>query len=126
MRLDNVLRLLRSIRDPSRSVAQVRCPFDNFGDNLVAEAIEAMLPGLSLLTCFPDQKVRTLDAVLGLRRVYDYCGLGGGTLIFARRGRWLEAVEYLIRRTTPLFAFGIGVIDPAFLRGLPGVTRHQV
>ena len=116
LKLETIQLLLRAYRDPSRGIAIIRCKQDNFGDILVEDAIEAMLPEMAIQTLAKTSKTQALDKLVGLRRFYKYCALGGGTLIFAPRGiGWLENLEYLVQRTTPLFAFGTGVIDPEFL-----------
>lgn len=110
-------KVLRSMRDPSRSVAHIRGKQDNLGDIMVKDAVEEMLGGLRVQTCARTRKVEVLDSLIGLRRVFKYCVLGGGTLIFAPRGiGWLESLEYLAARTTPLCVLGTGVIDPSFFR----------
>jgi len=109
------MQLLRAMRDPSRSVAHIRCKQVNLGDVLMNDAVEALLTGLTVQTCSRTRKVETLDSLIGLRRVFGYCVLGGGTLILAPRGiGWLEDVEYMIERTSPLCTLGTGVLDPFF------------
>jgi hypothetical protein len=108
--------------NPSRSVAQLRGKQDNLGDILVNDAIEAMLTGLTVQTVSRTRKVEALDSLIGLRRIFKSCVLGGGTLILAPRGLgWLEGLEYLVERTTPLCSFGTGVWDPEFLQ-----QRHEL
>jgi hypothetical protein len=112
-----VIRLARAMQNPSRSVAHIRGKQENLGDILVNEAIEEMLSGLAVQTCARSRKTEVLDALIGLRRVFRYCIVGGGTFLLAPRGiGWLEALEYLAERTTPLCVIGTGVWDPAFFR----------
>ena len=108
-------KLCRGFANPSRSVAHIRGKQDNLGDIMVKDAVEEMLAGLTVQTCARTRKVEILDSLIGIRRVFKYCALGGGTLIFAPRGiGWLETTEYLVERTTPLCVLGTGVIDPSF------------
>jgi hypothetical protein len=109
------MKILRSMRDPSRSVAHIRCNQFNLGDVLLNDAVEALLTGLTVQTCARTGKAETLESLIGLRRVFGYCVLGGGTLILAPRGiGWLEDVEYVSERTSPLCTLGTGVLDPVF------------
>jgi hypothetical protein len=119
MNRERLSRILRGIRNPSRSVAHIQCPLENFGDILVGQAVEDLLGGLNLIRLMPSRGVRALDSAVGLRRLTRYCCLGGGTLIFSPRGRWgwLDALEYISARTQPLCVIGTGVLDPRFSRG---------
>jgi glycosyltransferase involved in cell wall biosynthesis len=114
----HLVKLCRGFSDPSRSVAHVRGKFENFGDNLVADAIEALFPGLRLIDCGLSRRVRWLDSLVGIGRFYRYSCLGGGTLI--NNSVLLPTLQFVCSRTIPLFTMGSGVIDPEFVRGLYG------
>jgi len=118
MDLAYLAKLCKGFSDPSRTVAHVRGKFENFGDILVADAIEALFPSLHLIDCGLSRKIRWLDSLVGLRRFYRYCCLGGGTVILAPD--WLPSLRFVCSRTIPLFTFGTGVIDPEFVRALYG------
>src|SRR5437870_1396001 len=106
----HLARLCKAASNPARSVAHVRGKFENFGDILVAEAIAALFPGLRLVDCGLNRKTRWLDSLVGFRRFYRYCCLGGGTMILAPD--WLPSLRFVCSRTIPLFTMGTGVIDP--------------
>jgi hypothetical protein len=117
LKLDMVVRLVRALQNPSRSIAHIRGKQENLGDILVNDAIEAMLAGFTVQTCARTRKTEALDALVGLERVFKYCIVGGGTFLLAPRGiGWLEALEYVVERTTPLCTIGTGVWDPEFFR----------
>jgi hypothetical protein len=118
MNLAHLAKLCKGVSAPSRSVAHVRTKFENFGDILVADAIEAMLPDLRLIDFGVSRRTLWLDSLVGIRRFYRYSCLGGGTTIFAPC--WLASLEFVASRTIPLFTMGTGVIDPEFVRGLHG------
>jgi hypothetical protein len=118
MKLAHLAKLCKGFADPSRSVAHVRGKFENFGDILVADAIEAMFPGLCLVDCGLSRTIRWLDSLIGVRRLFRYSCLGGGTIILAPD--WLRTLNFVCSRTTPLFTMGTGVIDPEFVRSLYG------
>ena len=111
----------------ARSVGHVRCELQNYGDVMVYQAIKEMLGDLTLITYSGNSwKMRLFDRVFGVSRLFKYCSLGGGTLIFApRRAGWLGTLEHLVKKTTPLFSFGTGVIDPEFIRHLKLPFRQE-
>ena len=114
----HVAKLCGGFTNPSRSVGHIRGKFENFGDILVADAIEAMFPGLRLIDCGDGRKARWIDSLVGLRRFHQYSCLGGGTLVFGEH--WLRSLQFVCSRTIPLFTMGTGVIDPVFVAGLYG------
>lgn len=114
-RIGRYLHLLRCARNPDCCAVHIRCPFDNLGDIMVADAITEMLAPLRLLTLGPSRSVRGLDRIYPLRKITKYACLGGGTLIFAPPGiGWLESVAFFDERVQSLCTFGTGVIDPQF------------
>jgi len=117
MDLAHLIRLSNGLLEPSRSVAQIRCKFDNLGDILMAEAVAALFPSLRLIDCGLSRKTRWLDRLVGLRRFYRYSCLGGGTLILSPTyAGWLPTLRFVSSRTIPLFTIGTGVADPGFVR----------
>lgn len=118
MRTKMAAAVLEGLRRPSRSVVEIRCDGENYGDIMVGEAIDELFRELNVLS-FSSAGLHRLDAALGIRRVSRYCCLGGGTLIFAGHSQsWLRDLQFVIERTEPLFTFGTGVDDPAFRQHL--------
>ena len=128
MNARQVAHILGACANPSHSIGHVRCEFDNFGDIMVCQALEELFGGLRLVTYSPDRspKMRVFRSLFGLRRLFRYCGLGGGTLIFTpRKGGWLSTLEEISAETEPLFVFGTGVMDPDFRRDLGIPLRSE-
>lgn len=121
MQLQTATALVRGFYRPSRAVLEIRCAGDNFGDIMVGQAIEAMFEELTVVS-LSSTALRRLDSAVGMKRFSRYCSLGGGTLIFASHySSWLGDLQYAVERARPLFTFGTGVVDPAFLQHLQGL-----
>ena len=112
--------MLKACLKPSRSIGLLRCDLRNFGDVMVFEAIREMLRDLTIVSYTGiGTKTRFLNSTVGLGRLFKYCGVGGGTLIFTPRNvGWLSTFEFLAKSSVPLFSFGTGVVDPDYIEQL--------
>lgn len=125
MKLKTIKSVLRCMRDPSSSLVQVRCSLQNYGDIMLNESIENIFKGSSIMTLSDGKNVRRFDSIVGLSRIFKYCFLGGGTLIFTDyRSGWLPSIEFFKTKTIPLFTFGTGVFDPEFTKHLSKIKDH--
>jgi len=127
MEIQRVKKLIKGFFNPNKSVAQIRCALNNFGDIMTFKAIQEMLWELTIITFWSSgAKMQFFDSILGLDKLFKYSSLGGGTLIFAPRSSgWLTDLEFIIARTIPLFTFGTGVIDPNFIDHLNEISGKK-
>ena len=126
MRLTTPLRVSRALLNPSRSIGHFPSRLANYGDIMVAEALHALFSEWTVVECSPNRLTRALDRTLGLRRVFRYSCLGGGTLILGDpQTGWLDGLRFIVRGTVPLFTFGSGVVDPEFVEHIQSLRGNR-
>ncbi len=76
MRLSRVLQVSKALLDPSRSIGQIPGRMANYGDIMVADAMQELFSEFNVIDCDLNRLTHAFDRFVGLHRVFRYASLG--------------------------------------------------
>ncbi len=98
----------------NKSVAIIRCIYDNLGDIATGDAIKNIFGKISILDYSHNGRLNGIDNIMR-KSLFRNAILGGGTLIFSGTNtEWFTSLKTLKGKAAMLCTFGTGVRDPEF------------